>query len=104
LIEQERKEDKPMLFVTLLTLKPTVKPEEVVQRRAEWKQPEGIKSIAEYWVLTNTPNVISIDEADDIAPLLAATAPWGDVFEIDVAPAISVEEGLKIASQMMPKT
>ena len=93
-----------MLFVTLLTLKPTAKPAEAVQRRTEWKQPEGIKPIAEYWLQTYTPNVISIDEADDIAPLIAATMPWADLFDIAVVPAISVEEGLKLASQMMPKT
>ena len=99
-----KKGGQTMLFVTLLTLKPTTKPEEALQRRAEWKQPESIKPIAEYWLLTYTPNVISIDEADDFATLMAATMPWADLFDFAVVPAISVEEGLKLASQMMPKT
>ena len=93
-----------MLFITLLTLKPTAKLEEVLKRRAEWKTPEGIKPVAEYWVLTCTPNVISIDEADNMASLMAATMPWADVFDFSVVPAITVEEGLKLASKMMPKT
>ena len=93
-----------MLFVTLLSLKPTATPTQALQRRMEWKQPEGMKPIAEYWLQTNTPRVISIDEADNIAPIMAATMPWMDVFDITVVPAISAEEGLKLASQMMPKT
>ena len=93
-----------MLFVTFLTLKPTAKLDEAMQRRAQWKVPEGVKPIAEYWPLTTTPNVISIDEADDIASLMAATAPWADIFDISVFPAVTAEEGLKLASLMMPKT
>jgi len=93
-----------MLFVTLLTLKPTAKLEEALKIRAEWKEPEGIKPIAEYWPLTKTPNVISIDEADDIASLMAMTMPWLDVFDISVSPAVTAEEGLRLASQMMPTT
>ena len=93
-----------MLFVTFLTLKPTAKLEEAMQRRAQWKEPEGIKPIAEYWPLTSTPNVISIDEADDIAALMAATGPWMDLFDISVVPAVTGEQGLKLASKVMPKT
>ena len=93
-----------MLFVTLLSLKPTVTPAQALQRRTEWKQPEGMKTIAEYWLLTNTPSVISIDEADNIAPIMAATMPWTDIFDITVVPAVSAGEGLKLASQMMPRT
>ena len=93
-----------MLFVTLLSLKPTAKPGEALQRRKEWKQPEGLKSIAEYFLQTTSPSVISIDEADNIAPIMAATMPWIDLFDITVVPAISAEEGLELLSQMMPKT
>ena len=92
-----------MLFVTLLTLKPTAKLEEALQRRAQWKTPAGVKQIAEYWPLTKTPHVISIDEADDIAPLAAATMPWLDLFDIIVSPAVTAEEGIKLASQSISK-
>ena len=93
-----------MLFVTLLTLKPTAKLEEALQRRSQWKTPAGIKPIAEYWPLTKTPNVISVDEADDIASVMAATMPWIDLFDVIVAPAVTGKEGLKLVSQMMPRT
>jgi hypothetical protein len=93
-----------MLFVTLFSLKPSTTIAQAMQNRIEWKQPEGTKSIAEYWLMNNTPCVISIDEADNIAPLMAATVPWMDIFDITVVPAVSQEEGLKLASQMMPKT
>jgi len=93
-----------MLFVTFLTLKPTAKLDEAMQRRAQWKVPEGVKPIAEYWPLTTTPNVISIDEADDIASLMAATGPWMDLFDISISPAVTAEEGLRLMSQMMHKT
>ena len=93
-----------MLFVSLLSLKPSATLAQALQQRTEWKQPQGMKSIAEYWLMTNTPSVISIDEADNIAPLMAATMPWMDIFDITVVPAVSAEEGLKLASQMMPKT
>jgi len=93
-----------MLFVTLLSLKPTATPAEALQRRKEWKQPEGLKPIAEYFLQTNNPSVISIDEADNIAPIMAATMPWIDLFDITVVPAVSAKEGLKLLSQMMPKT
>jgi len=66
--------------------------------------PEGIKPIAEYWLQSTNPSVISIYEADNIAPIMAATIPGIDIFDITVVPAVSAEEGIKLASQMMPKT
>ncbi len=93
-----------MLFVSLFTLKPTVKFADALEKRIKWEEPGGIKPIAEYWLMTGTPNVISIDEADDIASIMASTMPWSDLFDIDVIPAVTAEEGLKLASQMMSKT
>jgi len=93
-----------MLFVTLLNAKPTFTFEKSMQRRAEWKQPEGVKPVAEYWLMTPSPMVISIEEADSIAPLMAAVGGWSDLFDMTIIPAVSAEEGLKLASQMMPKT
>ena len=93
-----------MLFIALLSSKPAWSATQSLQRRIEWKVPEGSKTIAEYWLQTNTPRVISIFEADNIAPIMASTAPWTDLFEITVVPAVTAEEGLKLASQMMPKT
>jgi len=77
---------------------------QVLQQRMAWTRPEGMKPIAEYWLQSNNPSVIAISEADNIAPIMAATMPWTDLFDITVVPAVSAEEGLKLVSQMMPKT
>ena len=90
----------PMLFVSMMTfVAPGVSPRDIIARRAQWKHPEGVKPIAEYW-LQGKPDVICVFEADNIAPIMAATVAWGDVASITVLPAITAEEGLKLASQM----
>lgn len=89
-----------MLFVAVL--KPTAgTPGERIARRAQWNYPKEVKLVAEYWLQTNDPDVISIFEADSVAPIMAITAQWGDVFDITVVPAITAEEGLELAKQMM---
>lgn len=93
-----------MLFVTLLSAKPNLIPAQSLQRRIEWDYPQGMKPIAEYWLQTNSPHVVGIFEADNIAPIMAMAMPWGDIYDITVVPAITAEDGLKLASQMMPKT
>ena len=45
--------------------------------------------------------VIGIFETDSVAPIMAMLAEWGDVFDISVVPAITAEEGLQLAQQMM---
>jgi hypothetical protein len=42
-----------------------------------------------------------IVEADSVAPMMAVNAEWGDVFDITTVPAITAEEGLELAKQMM---
>lgn len=91
-----------MLFVSLLNLKPGVTPAQAFERRVTWKSPKGIKPVQEYWLM-GAPSVITIDEADSIAPIMASTLPWADLFDVTVVPAITAEEGLKLAAQMMPK-
>ena len=91
-----------MLFVTLLSLKATATPAQTIPRRAQWKYPEGLKVIAEYWLQTDKPHVIIVAEANEVAPMMMATEPWIDLFDFVVIPAITAEEGLKLVSQMMP--
>ena len=93
-----------MLFVTLCTPKPTTTMAEVLKQRARWTPPEGRKPIGEYWLMTSNPSVIIISEADNIAPIMAASMPWMDMFNMTIVPAVTGEEGLKLASEMMPKT
>jgi hypothetical protein len=89
-----------MLFVALLEVTGGT-PAERIARRAEWQYPEGIKPIAEYWLQTDDHQVVSVFEADDNAPIFALTAQWGDVVNIKVVPAVTGEQGLKLAQQMM---
>ena len=70
-------------------------------RRLEWRYPEGARVLSEYWLQIADPNVITIFEADDIAPVMAATSPWDDVFEFTIVPAVSADEGLEIARRSM---
>ena len=90
-----------MLFVSLFNLKPNATPDQTLPRRAQWKYPEGLKVLAEYWLQTDKPHVICVAEADDVAPMMAATEPWMDLFEFTVVPAITAEEGLKLIAEMM---
>ena len=88
-----------MLFVALLKAKGgTI--ESRIAHRAGWQYPEGVKPVAEYWLQTNDPDVISVFEADNIAQIMAITSEWGDEFEITVTPAITGEEGLALVQQM----
>ena len=89
-----------MLFVALLNSK-AGSPKERIARRAKWQYPQGVKPIEEYWLQTSSPDVVSIFEADSVAPIMATLAEWGDVFDISVFPAITATEGLKLAKQMM---
>ena len=88
-----------MLFVALGRVRSgTIK--ERVARRIEWKSPEGLKPIAEYW-LQGEPSVISIAEADSVGPIMAAISDWDDVISWTVLPAISAEQGLEMAKGMV---
>jgi len=88
-----------MLFVALLTARGSVPPKETIARRAQWQYPEGVRVVGEYW-LQGDPTVISILEADSVAPIMAVTTEWGDAFSITVLPAVTAEEGLELAKQM----
>ena len=89
-----------MLFVALGKVRSGTTRERVA-RRMEWKYPEGMRLIAEYWLQTSDPNVIVIAEADSIGPIMAATAQWDDVFDITVVPAVTAEQGMELAKAMM---
>ena len=89
-----------MLFVALLNVRAGTSKERIA-RRVEWQPPSGIRPVAEYWLMTDNPKVIFIAEADSTAPIMAMCAAWDDVFDITVVPAITAEEGLKLAQQMI---
>jgi len=89
-----------MLFVSLLKVRSGTSKERI-SRRAGWQYPDGMRLVAEYWLQTSDPAVISIDEADSNAPIMAAVAQWDDFYDITVIPAVTAEEGLQLAQQMM---
>jgi hypothetical protein len=89
-----------MLFVALLKATASTTQERTA-RRAQWQYPEGVKPVAEYWLQSADPTVVAIFEADSVAPIMATIADWGDVFDITVVPAVTAEEGLQLAQQMM---
>ena len=90
-----------MLFVTMMTYKTHLtrqQIDEASQRRARWTYPVGLELIAEYWV-QGSPQVITIVEAEDIGPVLAANYTWADVYDINTHPARTVNDGLRALQQ-----
>lgn len=86
-----------MLFVSLMTAKPGATAAARRARRLEWKYPEGMRVVAEYWLATEDPRVVLVSEADDPAVIFQAIGDWDDVFTIDVFPAVTAEEGIASA-------
>ena len=93
-----------MLFVALYSPKPGTSSIQSLERRMKWNPPEGMKKIAEYWLASSSPHVIVVYETDNYGAMMGANMPWADLMDYSVFPAISSEEGLKLAQQMMPKT
>ena len=87
-----------MKFIALWSLKERVdqaKLAEIMGRRAEWKFPEGMSLIAEYWSSKAAPAVVSIFEADDAAALTINSVAWIDALGVDIFPVATWEEGLE---------
>ena len=57
--------------------------------------------VAEYWLETGSPRVIAIMEAQSMAPFGQIRMDWGDIFEIEVFPAVTGEEGMEMLRQAM---
>lgn len=88
-----------MLFVTLANVRAGTDRERIA-RRMQWSYPPGLKLIAEYWLQTDNPKLVSVAEADDFAAIAAATSQWDDVFSFTVVPACTAEQGIEMARQM----
>jgi hypothetical protein len=59
-----------LLFVALLTPRPGTTFQEG-ERRVQWQYPEGMNVLGEYWLETDSPRVVSIMEAESMAPFEA---------------------------------
>ena len=86
-----------MKFIALWNLKEGVdqaRMAEMMGRRAELKFPPGMSLIAEYWSSKGSPAAISVFEASDAAALMINSVVWIDVFNVDIFPVVTFEEGL----------
>ncbi len=92
-----------MVFVQLMTMKPTVSNQQRVEwlkKRAAWKAPPQVRIIAEYSIPAGANKVVLIYEAPDGAAIPAMRAPWLDWFDADVYPAMAVEELTQMLGQI----
>ena len=92
-----------MDYVGRLTFRSSVgsaEPNAALMRRAAWNYPSGIRVVAEYWPMAADIQVVTIFSADDIAAVWELVSEWEDVFDIDISPAISAEDGLKVGPEV----
>jgi len=89
-----------MLFVALAKVRSGTDAERTA-RRLQYQFPQGLRVVAEYWLQHTDPNVIVIAEADDIAPIMAATAAWDDVYSFTVVPAVTAQQGMELVKASM---
>lgn len=87
-------------FLTFRSSVPAAERDGALMRRALWQYPEGIRVIAEYWPMTDAPQVVSIFSTDDPAAIMQLEFEWNDVFDIKISPALSADDGLKIGPEV----
>jgi hypothetical protein len=90
-----------MLFLTLLSTRPGNTFQEGVGRRLQWSYPDGANVVAEYWLETESPRVVAVVETESMEPFGQIRMDWGDMFEIEVFPVVTAEQGLEMARQAM---
>jgi hypothetical protein len=93
-----------MDYVALLRFRssvPSAERDAALARRATWQYPAGVTVVAEYWPVSGDVQVVSIFSADDFAPIFEFELEWSDVFDIDVSPAVSAEDGLRIGADVI---
>jgi hypothetical protein len=93
-------------YVALLTFRSSVSAADrdgALMRRAGWQYPNGVRPIAEYWPAASGVSVISIFSADTYAAVMELVLQWNDVFDIDVHPAVSAEEGLQVGAEVFSR-
>ena len=63
--------------------------------------PGGRRVLGEYWLETEHPRVVSVMEADGMDAFGQIRMHWNDMFEIEVFPAVTGEQGMEMARQAM---
>jgi hypothetical protein len=92
-----------MLYAAFLSFKAGLDPEAqrgALARRATYQFPAGVNWKAEYWPSGPT-QVVCIFEADGYEPVFRLVLDWQDVFDINVYPTTTAEEGLQIGARIM---
>ena len=89
-----------MLFVSFLSpIGGTAKGR--AARRLDWQYPEDVRFVGEYWLQSSDPSVVVIFEAEDALILEKMRGFWTDLFDINIIPAITGDEGIKLVLEMM---
>jgi hypothetical protein len=81
----------------------TTERDTALARRASWNYPSGVTPIAEYWPMSGTTQVVSIFSCNDLGPVMEIVFEWDDAFDIDIHPAVSAEQGLRMGADAMAK-
>jgi len=89
-----------VLFIALMKVRAGTE-EERILRRLHWEDPDGLHVVAEYWLHTNNPQIILVFQAESYVPISQVISAWDDIFEITVFPAMTAEQGLDMARQMV---
>jgi hypothetical protein len=91
-----------MLFVQLMKPRADINWQECMKRSLPYKWPDvGIEVVGEYVLTATDPFYIAMFKADDISQILAADAAWGDLFEIRVYPACTMQESRDITKKWL---
>jgi hypothetical protein len=73
---------------------------DAIRRRPDWKPPENVKILSEYWQI-GTGQVVLIADAPDPISAGLATLPWEDIGRITVAPVVTGEEGMAMLEKWL---
>jgi hypothetical protein len=57
--------------------------------------------LAEYWLETEAPRVVAVIEAESMEAFGQIRMNWGDMFEIEVFPAVTAEQGMEMLREAM---
>lgn len=90
-----------MLFVALLSTRPGTTFQEGGARRLQWDYPEDMNVVSEFWLETDSPRVVAVVEAESMTPFGQIRMQWGDLFDIEVFPAVTAEQGIEMIRQAM---
>jgi Domain of unknown function (DUF3303) len=95
-----------MDYVALLSFRSSVSGADrdaALMRRAAWQYPQGITPIAEYWPLGSDVQVVTIFSADSFDTMMELVFEWNDVFDIDMHPAVSAQNGLDMGPKVFER-